>query len=415
MRILRLRKARIQPDGGIDQRQCLFGALPARLQPGVQEVQSYKIRVDRQRALNRLHRLIHAPLPLECGDQVDQRRQVVGVLAQDGTQRLLGLVVQTVLQEKPRPLETDVQVDHLLGVGSLGHVAKRTAAHGEIAEATQALGRCRIELERHFALGRAHRGTELIELALHVVSDAGLALELVGQLARVAAEIVQLRRGGIDQLPSVAAQQTQLCPAVGVERQIGFPVDVSGSSPADTAQKRYQAVAGEGGISLQVKRVDDGGDEIDLTDHLCHASSTSCAGQLHDPRDVQGRIVGEDRMGLLAVLAEALAVVGEHHHPRAARARRVADAPEVVRAARPCRRSHHRTSDRDTGRGTASAASTPRADHRSAPTGRRVRQLRCFPARRPRRQRSPRPDGRVPCADGAPRPPERSSSYTSNP
>ncbi len=88
-------------------------------------------------------------------------------------------------------------------------------------------------------------------------------------------------------------------------------------------QHARQRAAVEVGLRRQPDEVEHGRHQVDARDLRARAPAIA-PGRAHDQRHVRGGVVDEERMGRLAVLAEALAVVGGDDQQRAFEQRRAA-------------------------------------------------------------------------------------------
>jgi hypothetical protein len=146
--------------------------------------------------------------------------------------------------------------------------------------------------------------------------------------AGIGGQVVELRCGRLDQLPRAGHQRTQRRPAIGEERHQRLGVDgargrgVRGRS-AEQSRREVGAVAAQRArVGRRAEQRERGGGEVDLAHRLRHPQTRAHPRPDDDPRHAQGGVVGEHAVARLAVLAEALAVVGDRHHQQGVAGRR---------------------------------------------------------------------------------------------
>jgi hypothetical protein len=147
----------------------------------------------------------------------------------------------------------------------------------------------------------------------------GLRRHLVVALAGIAGEVVELRPGSLDVLPAPLADRAQVAPAVVEERQEGLRVGrLFGKRTA--LQGGRQRTAGEGTAigRRNAENGENGWEEIDASRGDARSDTRTNAGPPEYQRDAKRRLIDEVPMHVLAVLAQAFAVVRRDDDERVA-------------------------------------------------------------------------------------------------
>ncbi len=239
-----------------------------------------------------------------------------GILRQDVAHAREGRIEIVSAGGAGRLLEPVVERDLVLGVrpllaGAILQVARRAAA--QVAQGLQP-GR-RVVVDPSWlclTLGR-----HLAEKAFQRRRQRGRPVRLAGRqvvgLARVRLQVIQLRPRRPDVLVAAVPERHQLAPAVVVAREPAFrqrrqpqALAVRQRQQVDALYflRRRQAEPRQQGR----QHVDDPHLAVDLRGRDARARD--------DQRDAHRRLVDEESVGHLAVLAQHLAVIGEHRHQR---------------------------------------------------------------------------------------------------
>jgi len=213
----------------------------------------------------------------------------------------------------PEPVE---EPDHLLGVGTtLGGNRRHAAAGGpEIPE--------RRELRRRFSVDRAPahhsrlRARQRVEPAPQRRRARGLPLREVGLLARIALEIVEFRRRRIDELPAVVANRSKRRPVHVQQRKVALGVRGRGVARGPT-NERHQRPSVRIRQRRPIGEIQQRGRQIDPAhERRDPAAGREAPAPRDDHRDAERRFVDEHGVRVLAVLAEALAVIADDRDDR---------------------------------------------------------------------------------------------------
>jgi hypothetical protein len=158
----------------------------------------------------------------------------------------------------------------------------------------------------------------------------------VAALARVRAQVVELGARGLDVLEAPLADHAQVAPAELQQRHERLGIGRGLVGLRRSAQGRGQAAAGERELPGrgETRQLEDRREDVDEPQRALEAAARRDAGCPHQERDPQGRLVDEEAVQALVVLAEALAVVGSDDERRVVsqpeRAERVLEAAEEL-------------------------------------------------------------------------------------
>ncbi len=162
--------------------------------------------------------------------------------------------------------------------------------------------------------GRDRRRQRVLQLAAHPLDTRGVLRRAILCLGRVRLQVVQLDARGLDQLVACRAPGVQRRPAVlqlrvqrlGVGRQVLERLAEGGLAQRAALEP----------LRREAREVEQRRRDVDAaSDRLCHDAGRH-AGPGDQQRHADRRVVEKDAVGVLAVLAEALAVVGGHQHER---------------------------------------------------------------------------------------------------
>ncbi len=220
-----------------------------------------------------------------------------------------GAGVVSRLEERDRPgglaVEGLVLDDRVLRVDTRGGPGEEGPA--DVAERGQAFRRARVD--------RAHRGgrprlVEAPQPLLHRGRHLAALVEAVLRLPGVLAQVVELGARGLDVLPAQAAQGTQRGPAEVELAEEALRVGlVLGESPG-REQGRGPARPARG-RRREPEQVEDRRQEVHAPELSAHPPTRrQPARPGEDERHAQGGVVDEELVFVLAVVPEALAVVG---------------------------------------------------------------------------------------------------------
>ena len=223
-------------------------------------------------------------------------------------------------REGPGDVSLDVPFDDLLEVALEGDVPLRIVAltvvrrhppaRAHVAQAREPLP----HLGRH---GRANRarvsGAQAAEEGPHLLEWGGPQGDEVLLLPRVGGEVVELGEGGVEVLEAVPQHAVDRRPAARERGRQGLEVARGRLARLDPRGDPDQAATGKALGHGQVEGVQDRRHEVDVTRARGDDPGGEQPGVVEDEGHPQRRLVGEDAVGRLAVVAQALAVVrGEH-------------------------------------------------------------------------------------------------------
>ena len=129
-------------------------------------------------------------------------------------------------------------------------------------------------------------------------------------------QVVELRLGGVDVLVLPAADRPQVLPAEVVAREVGLRVGDPVGARLGVEHRPRERVAVDAGLRRQPQQVEHRRHQVDARGLERAASREAPRGAYHE-RDVRGGVVDEVRVRRLAVVAQALAVVGGEDDERA--------------------------------------------------------------------------------------------------
>ncbi len=186
----------------------------------------------------------------------------------------------------------------------------------DVAERGQLLQR--LVIETGFLRGRRVAGALVarsLQLVLHLARHTAIALHDVLQLTRILAQLVQLGPGGVDELVVVGTQAVKRRPSVLEIRRHRLAVRVAHGS-FTAGQQRQQRQSLNALRFLAAHQIENGRRNVDRA-HLRRDSFPALASRdAHEQRDVNGIVVDVVPVLLLAVLAEAFAVIADDDDDR---------------------------------------------------------------------------------------------------
>jgi len=136
-------------------------------------------------------------------------------------------------------------------------------------------------------------------------------------LAAIDLQVVQLRDRRLDVFQGATYHGPQRHPAVGEPREVAFHLVVDGVE-ISTSKRRHQGAAVDLLHGRKIEEIQHRRCDVDQADVATDDLVRGDPGTRQDQRDPLGRLVEEDAVGRLAVLAEAFAVIaGDHGDQRA--------------------------------------------------------------------------------------------------
>ena len=203
---------------------------------------------------------------------------------------------------------------------------RRRRAAADVAERTQPLRRLGVERRRRVG----HRpGERRLQRVAHRREPCVLGRGPVRRLAGVGGEVVELRLRRLDVLVARRPPREERGPpelALRVER-LGVGRRVAHLAALD---RRPQRAALDLGTAREARVVEERREHVDAPRHRRrHAGADRGPG--HEEGHEDRRVVHEEAVRLLAVLAEALAVVGGDEHERAGEGARLLEPPQQPR------------------------------------------------------------------------------------
>ena len=185
---------------------------------------------------------------------------------------------------------------------------------GEVAEGLEPLARLRVLLP---TLHAAVLGTQADQQRPHLVPLPRPARREVALLPRVVQEVVELGDRQVDVLQAAPHDAVERSPAP--VHHPGERLEIHGRARLLAPHRcRQEAPSREAVRNPQAEGVDHGGQEVDVPHRFRHPPRAQQARAVQEERHVEGRVIGEDPVRLLAVLAPRLAVVAGQDHQGAA-------------------------------------------------------------------------------------------------
>ncbi len=212
-----------------------------------------------------------------------------------------------------------------LGRAARADVAQRAEPFDDLVRGPRAALRPAVALALQLLReGAAHRVDLLRPLAREVAPLAG-----------VLAQVVELGARRLHVLEAPLADHAQVAPAELQQRHEGLGVGGGLLRLGATPKRRGQAPARERALGRgQPGELEHGREEIDEPYRALEAASLRNPRRAHQERHVQRRLIGEEAVQALLVLAEPFAVVGEDDERRVVaepeRAERVLEAAEEL-------------------------------------------------------------------------------------
>jgi hypothetical protein len=186
------------------------------------------------------------------------------------------------------------------GVAALGVAEAREPAR-EVGVAARAGRRARAQLRGE--------GRQLAPQALH---DLRPLRRQVARLAGVVLEVVELGARAVDQLPTARDQAAQRAPAEVQRGVLALDPDRALLAHA-AAQERREARARDPLRRRPAVELEHGREQVRLLDQVIdHDAPREHPGQRDEQRDALRPVVDQRGVGRLALLAQGLAVVGDH-------------------------------------------------------------------------------------------------------
>ena len=312
----RLEEAPVQLEGAVDQLEGPLRAAAAVLDVGLDLQRLGAPRCGLPRPRGRRRRLVEAPQLREGAAQVAQGGEVVGVHLERHLDPLQGLARAALGQHRTHGLQLVVHRHQLHRIAA-ALAGRPLRVSGEVAQGAQLCLGLWVDLDRAARAGFGP-GPALDRGRQPPRVRRAFGRQIAG-LAGVALEVVQLPGGCVDELERPLVGAAQLGPAVGEEGHLRLGEEEALGQGAPTCEQRQQAAALElraARLELEGQQLDQGRHQVDLADGGLDPQAGRPARQAHQPGDANGGVVDEQPVGLLAVLAEPLAVVAHRHHQR---------------------------------------------------------------------------------------------------
>ena len=219
------------------------------------------------------------------------------------------------------PAQPGDEPDAVLGVTARRRRRGRSSPTSQVSERSQALGR--LCVDRRCGDG-CRRGHGLLELASHLRDPGPLGGGAVLRLGGVRLEVEELHSRRLDQLEPRRAPGMQGGPSI-------LELRVEGLGVGRNVRERLPGRRRAHGTSLhpfglETRVVEKGRCDVDAASHHLRHPARGHARSGQDEGDSQCRIVDEDPVRILAMLAQALPVIRRHQHQ--GRGRSFLEAPQ---------------------------------------------------------------------------------------